>query len=74
MIEQSRKLLQKYFGYSSFKAGQAKVIGALLEGSDTLAIMPTGAGDVYKRQSLDEEPTRISKSPLSTHQSPVRTL
>jgi len=29
MIEQSRKLLQKYFGYSSFKAGQAKVIGAL---------------------------------------------
>jgi len=29
LIEQSRKLLQKYFGYSSFKAGQAKVIGAL---------------------------------------------
>ena len=34
----------KYFGYSSFKEGQAKVIASLLQGRDTLAIMPTGAG------------------------------
>lgn len=44
MFEQAQELLQKYFGYSSFKMGQAKVISSLLEGSDTLAIMPTGAG------------------------------
>ena len=44
MLEQAQVLLQKYFGYSSFKSGQARVIGSLLAGSDTLAIMPTGAG------------------------------
>ncbi|MGI6308003.1 MAG: RecQ family ATP-dependent DNA helicase [Dethiobacteria bacterium] len=44
MFAQAQELLQKYFGYSSFKRGQAEVISSLLEGSDTLAIMPTGAG------------------------------
>jgi ATP-dependent DNA helicase RecQ len=66
MIEQSRKLLQKYFGYSSFKAGQAKVIGALLEGSDTLAIMPTGAGKsvCYQLPSLIYPGVTLVVSPL----------
>lgn len=36
--------LQKYFGYSQFREGQQKVIESLLQGVDTLAIMPTGAG------------------------------
>ncbi len=44
MLEQAQELLQKYFGYPAFKAGQAKVIDSLLAGEDTLAIMPTGAG------------------------------
>lgn len=44
MFDQAQELLQKYFGYSSFKMGQAKVISSLLEGRDTLAIMPTGSG------------------------------
>lgn len=44
MLDQAQVLLQRYFGYSSFKSGQAKVISSLLAGSDTLAIMPTGAG------------------------------
>lgn len=44
MLEQARALLQKHFGYTSFKPGQAKVIDSLLAGGDTLAIMPTGAG------------------------------
>ncbi len=43
-MDRAQNLLQKYFGYPSFKKGQAMVIASLLEGRDTLAIMPTGAG------------------------------
>ncbi|MGI5875783.1 MAG: DNA helicase RecQ [Dethiobacteria bacterium] len=44
MIRKAEELLQQYFGYSTFRSGQARVIDSLLKGSDTLAIMPTGAG------------------------------
>ncbi|MCM1364076.1 MAG: DNA helicase RecQ [Faecalibacterium sp.] len=37
-------VLSHYFGYSSFREGQEKVIDSILSGRDTLAIMPTGAG------------------------------
>lgn len=37
-------ILSKYFGYSSFRKGQAEVVDALLKGQDVLGIMPTGAG------------------------------
>ena len=36
--------LKTYFGYDTFRGGQAEVIDALLSGRDALAIMPTGAG------------------------------
>ncbi len=38
------QVLQKYFGYSSFRPGQEQVVQALLTGQDSLSIMPTGAG------------------------------
>jgi len=44
MLKQARALLKKYYGYSDFKAGQAQIITSILQGKDTLAIMPTGAG------------------------------
>ncbi|MCL2805834.1 MAG: DNA helicase RecQ [Treponema sp.] len=37
-------ILNKKFGYSSFRPGQEEVIDAILEGTDVLAVMPTGAG------------------------------
>jgi ATP-dependent DNA helicase RecQ len=40
-IEQS---LSSVFGLSGFRVGQAEAVGALLEGRDLLAVMPTGAG------------------------------
>jgi ATP-dependent DNA helicase RecQ len=36
--------LQDVFGYDELRPGQAEVINRILAGSDTLAIMPTGAG------------------------------
>jgi ATP-dependent DNA helicase RecQ len=37
-------LPQQKFGYESLRAGQEAAIKALLEGHDTLAVMPTGSG------------------------------
>ena len=40
----AREALKRHFGYSAFRPGQEGVIGALLDGCDALAVMPTGAG------------------------------
>ena len=40
----AEKQLREHFGYSSFRAGQRELIGAILEGRDCLGVMPTGAG------------------------------
>ena len=37
-------ILKEYFGYDSFRKGQEKVVHSILDGQDTLGIMPTGAG------------------------------
>ena len=37
-------VLKKYFGHSSFRQGQEKLIDAILSGEDALGIMPTGGG------------------------------
>ena len=37
-------VLQKYYGYSSFRPGQDALIDGILEGSDVFGIMPTGGG------------------------------
>ena len=43
-IDDACNVLQERFGYPSFRPGQEKVIAALLDGRDALAVMPTGAG------------------------------
>jgi ATP-dependent DNA helicase RecQ len=37
-------VLNKHFGYQSFKTGQKEVISSILAGRDTLAMLPTGTG------------------------------
>lgn len=38
------EILEKYYGYRSFREGQEALIDHILEGKDVLGIMPTGAG------------------------------
>ena len=40
----ARAYLRRFFGYKEFRPAQAPVIKSLLDGRDTVAIMPTGAG------------------------------
>ena len=66
MIERALRVLQRYFGYTQFRDGQQKVIESLLQGKDTLAIMPTGAGKslAYQIPALLFEGTTLVISPL----------
>src|SRR6266571_9491929 len=43
-IETARVVLRDTFGYKDFRPGQVDVVSAVLGGSDTLAVLPTGGG------------------------------
>ena len=66
MIEQKCEVLEKVFGYHSFRAGQEKMVDALLSGCDALAIMPTGAGKsiCYQVPALMTDGVTLVISPL----------
>lgn len=44
MLNQAKELLRSYFGYDQFRNGQSAIINQVLDGKDTVAIMPTGGG------------------------------
>ena len=43
-LEGAKAYLRRFFGYKEFRPAQEPVVRSLLDGCDTLAIMPTGAG------------------------------
>ena len=42
-LDDARRTLLDVFGFSEFRAGQARVIDTLLAGRSALAVFPTGA-------------------------------
>lgn len=60
------RLLQRAFGFSSFRANQEAVCRAALEGKDVLLVMPTGAGKslCYQLPALARGGTTLVVSPL----------
>ena len=44
MSKQTRDILQQYWGYPSFRPMQEDIVDSVIEGKDTLALLPTGGG------------------------------
>ncbi|MGF1471591.1 MAG: RecQ family ATP-dependent DNA helicase [Rubrobacteraceae bacterium] len=60
------EVLKEVFGFDSFRPGQEEVIRAVLEGRDTLAVMPTGGGKslCYQVPALMQDSLTVIVSPL----------
>src|ERR1043165_8198044 len=43
-LDAAQDTLHRVFGFERFRAGQAEIVQALLEGENVLAVMPTGCG------------------------------
>lgn len=44
MTQEPESILKKYWGYDSFRPGQKSIVESILQGRDTLALLPTGGG------------------------------
>lgn len=66
MTQSAEQLLKQYYGFLSFKDGQSQIIESIIEGRDTLGIMPTGGGKsvCYQIPALLLPGTTIVISPL----------
>jgi len=61
-----RNILVKYWGYSAFRSMQEEIILSVLDGRDTLALLPTGGGKsiCYQVPALTKEGICLVISPL----------
>ncbi|MCA1062906.1 DNA helicase RecQ [Rossellomorea aquimaris] len=66
MIAEAKQVLKQYFGYDEFRDGQARIIEYILDGKNTVGIMPTGGGKslCYQIPSLMLDGVTLVISPL----------
>jgi ATP-dependent DNA helicase RecQ len=62
----AQEVLKKYWGFDSFRDMQGDIIAAVLEGKDTLAVLPTGGGKsvCYQVPAVMSEGICLVISPL----------
>ena len=65
-IYEAKKILKAFFGFSSFKGDQERIIQNVLDDNNTFVVMPTGGGKslCYQLPALIKTGTAIVVSPL----------
>ncbi|MGL4597953.1 MAG: DEAD/DEAH box helicase, partial [Bacteroidia bacterium] len=60
------QILEQYWGYSKFRPLQESIVQAVLDGKDTLALLPTGGGKsiCYQVPAMAQDGICIVVSPL----------
>jgi ATP-dependent DNA helicase RecQ len=65
-VDRAAELLHSVFGFPDFRPGQAEIVEAVLQGRNTLAIMPTGGGKslCFQLPALCRDGVTVVISPL----------
>lgn len=65
-LDAAESTLHRVFGFERFRAGQAEIVQALLNGEDVLAVMPTGSGKslCYQLPAILRDGLTVVVSPL----------
>ena len=65
-MDQINQILKTYFGYDSFRTGQKEIVETVLQGNNSLVVMPTGGGKsiCYQVPALALDGMTIVVSPL----------